>query len=312
MVIYDINFLTTKLCFLFCLIAATDINTDVLITSGETTIRNSFNNSFKYVTEIKVNSLLIIESNQPVSCAIVYKLQDTSKHYHVTFRYLSPVLLYHINHRVHLTSEGHHFSANILLAQSSFQHINFKSAVSNPFHQAMIFYSDFFICQNVALTVPNEISSAAANNAPFHGSVYGRTNSTAHEYPFAMRVTSIYSSCVPASPPAAHGGNGDGIDNDCDGAIDEETLNNVDDDNDGLIDEDIRYVGHIPTHQGMTAWEYHVKNQPKATSGVPTNVISIIISIGVALAAVLIFIGGMLLADKIRRSTSGTRVMPIF
>lgn len=31
---------------------------------------------------------------------------------------------------------------------------------------------------------------------------------------------------------------GDGVDNDCDGQIDEETCNTADDDGDGLIDED--------------------------------------------------------------------------
>ena len=35
---------------------------------------------------------------------------------------------------------------------------------------------------------------------------------------------------------------GDGIDNDCDGRIDEEQLNRRDDDNDGKIDEDLELV----------------------------------------------------------------------
>ena len=35
---------------------------------------------------------------------------------------------------------------------------------------------------------------------------------------------------------------GDGIDNDCDGKIDEEIKNGKDDDNDGLIDEDLQQV----------------------------------------------------------------------
>ena len=35
---------------------------------------------------------------------------------------------------------------------------------------------------------------------------------------------------------------GDGIDNDCDGKIDEEQLNRRDDDNDGKIDEDLEMV----------------------------------------------------------------------
>jgi len=35
---------------------------------------------------------------------------------------------------------------------------------------------------------------------------------------------------------------GDGLDNDCDGRIDEEILDGMDDDNDGLIDEDTQFT----------------------------------------------------------------------
>ena len=39
---------------------------------------------------------------------------------------------------------------------------------------------------------------------------------------------------------------GDGIDNDCDGKIDEEILDKKDNDGDGKIDEDLQLVNHFP------------------------------------------------------------------
>lgn len=49
----------------------------------------------------------------------------------------------------------------------------------------------------------------------------------------------------------------DGIDNDGDGSIDEETINGIDDDNDGLVDEDTDYHPSDPTSQENTQF-FHV------------------------------------------------------
>ena len=43
--------------------------------------------------------------------------------------------------------------------------------------------------------------------------------------------------CQSSKPKA-----GDGIDNDCDGTVDEEDKNGKDDDNDGRVDEDLKLV----------------------------------------------------------------------
>ncbi|XP_035824221.1 uncharacterized protein LOC101853369 [Aplysia californica] len=48
------------------------------------------------------------------------------------------------------------------------------------------------------------------------------------------RMAQINTVCVPTSPTP-----GDTVDNDCDGLVDEEALNNVDDDGDGAVDEDL-------------------------------------------------------------------------
>ncbi|GFR65443.1 hemicentin-1 [Elysia marginata] len=56
-----------------------------------------------------------------------------------------------------------------------------------------------------------------------------------NSYAFAsgMRLTQINRPCIPSSPTE-----GDILDNDCDGQIDEELENGIDDDGDGSIDED--------------------------------------------------------------------------
>ncbi|XP_076472307.1 uncharacterized protein LOC143301799 [Babylonia areolata] len=55
-----------------------------------------------------------------------------------------------------------------------------------------------------------------------------------YAYQAGLRLAQINTVCVPSTVVA-----GDIIDNDCDGKVDEETLNNVDDDGDGLVDEDL-------------------------------------------------------------------------
>ena len=54
--------------------------------------------------------------------------------------------------------------------------------------------------------------------------------------PAGTRLAKLYSACVPTI--SARGGEGDGMDNDCDGTVDEEEENMADDDGDDKIDED--------------------------------------------------------------------------
>nr|KAG5709397.1 hypothetical protein BaRGS_029246 [Batillaria attramentaria] len=55
-----------------------------------------------------------------------------------------------------------------------------------------------------------------------------------YSYPAGLRMALINAICRPSTSVA-----GDVVDNDCDGLIDEETLNGIDDDGDGLVDEDL-------------------------------------------------------------------------
>ncbi|ESP00924.1 hypothetical protein LOTGIDRAFT_238409, partial [Lottia gigantea] len=69
-----------------------------------------------------------------------------------------------------------------------------------------------------------------------HSFVYITCKSeTGSVYPVATGVNKLYAACVRNSNPIVAG---DGLDNDCDGLIDEETDNGVDDDGDSLVDED--------------------------------------------------------------------------
>ncbi|XP_050409547.1 uncharacterized protein LOC126824374 [Patella vulgata] len=63
---------------------------------------------------------------------------------------------------------------------------------------------------------------------------------TGRVFPLGMRLSKLYRACVPDI--VSKGGQGDGIDNDCDGQIDEENINMEDDDGDSRIDEDTNFI----------------------------------------------------------------------
>ncbi|XP_067948374.1 uncharacterized protein [Watersipora subatra] len=65
----------------------------------------------------------------------------------------------------------------------------------------------------------------------FQALMYGRANRESFALPLGMRL--VRQGCTPTTM-----GEGDNIDNDCDGTIDEEICNGIDDDVDGAIDED--------------------------------------------------------------------------
>jgi len=66
--------------------------------------------------------------------------------------------------------------------------------------------------------------------------VYGFANYDSYGYPGGLRLVPLYEACVPSLETAYPG---DGIDNDCDGRIDEEYYNDngIDEDGDGTVDE---------------------------------------------------------------------------
>eukprot|EP00058_Branchiostoma_floridae_P004052 XP_002589540.1 hypothetical protein BRAFLDRAFT_97038 [Branchiostoma floridae] len=72
----------------------------------------------------------------------------------------------------------------------------------------------------------------------FGVTVYGFSRAESYGYPAGLRLARI---AAPCSPTAA--GPGDGLDNDCDGRIDEELLDGQDNDGDGDVDEDLAAAG---------------------------------------------------------------------
>ncbi|MFC1935737.1 thrombospondin type 3 repeat-containing protein, partial [Chloroflexota bacterium] len=69
---------------------------------------------------------------------------------------------------------------------------------------------------------------------PFGVYAYGWASYDSYGYPGGLRLAPIALPCSP-TPTVP----GDGLDNDCDGLIDEELANGIDDDGDGSIDEDL-------------------------------------------------------------------------
>ncbi|XP_078695240.1 uncharacterized protein LOC144924159 [Branchiostoma floridae x Branchiostoma belcheri] len=91
---------------------------------------------------------------------------------------------------------------------------------------------------------------------PFGVTCYAYTENDAYGYPGGLRLAEVTSPCARSLPYA-----GDGLDNDCDGVIDEELLNEWDDDGDGRIDEDLAADGivHLTrTDDGFTFYKVPV------------------------------------------------------
>ena len=69
----------------------------------------------------------------------------------------------------------------------------------------------------------------------FGAVLYGRADRESYAFPVGMRLAPINAPCTPTSADKIN----DGLDNDCDGEIDEEICaDGVDDDGDGRVDED--------------------------------------------------------------------------
>merc|ERR1711990_224937 len=78
--------------------------------------------------------------------------------------------------------------------------------------------------------------------------VYGFANYDSYGYPGGLRLAPLYELCIPSADLGIPVIPGDGIDNDCDGRIDEEYYgdNNIDDDGDGVVDELDRALCRAP------------------------------------------------------------------
>ncbi|XP_052272452.1 uncharacterized protein LOC127872968 [Dreissena polymorpha] len=290
------------------IIAGLNMSTEVVFTTNTVTKRVSTGTSFILNINITADVFLSVETNSSVSCFIVQNIFDSSGDKHTSVRYLTPMRLYHVRKYFIMDKPGE-YSANMLVEQTSKGLLVINQTKTDPFKKAMTYYWNLFIYQNVELLFPHQIYSNDSNKLPLSGSVCFRENRSAYEYQLSMRVIPIYSACIPHI--YAHGGNGDGIDNDCDSLIDEELLNSVDDDNDGLVDEDVQYSGTLFVHARETPYEYHMRNREKAAEGISSSVISIVITFVVAITAVFSCIGGMFVIEKVRRSSRTTRITPI-
>ncbi|XP_060556928.1 uncharacterized protein LOC132717475 [Ruditapes philippinarum] len=289
-------------------ITGLQLNTVITIKTKDTSAEKTFLNTPVLSMQLALSDFLSIETNSSVACAVLYELIDTQSVGHMALSFLVPVELYHSSSSFTFNSVDSVY-VSLISTSSSFKYISFNATTDNPFDDAMTYWWNYFIRTKIEVFRPNILHTNANNAVPFYGTVVRRDNTSAYEYSLGMRITSLYSACVKTKP--SNGGNGDGLDNDCDNKIDEEKLNKVDDDNDGLIDEDVAYAGKIKHQSSQSAWEYHLTHKEKGEK-FSSSVISIVIPLSAALTAVVLFIGAMFVAEKIRRSGITTRVTPIY
>ncbi|XP_066304996.1 IgGFc-binding protein-like isoform X1 [Branchiostoma lanceolatum] len=87
-------------------------------------------------------------------------------------------------------------------------------------------------------------------------SVYGFTSPESYGYPGGLRLAQIAAPCAATATVP-----GDGVDNDCDGRIDEELANGLDDDGDGAIDEDLAAEQPVPCEDDKRLYKNCVEEQ---------------------------------------------------
>ncbi|XP_076449999.1 uncharacterized protein LOC143286342 [Babylonia areolata] len=147
-----------------------------------------------------------------------------------------------------------------------------------------------------------------------------RLTSAGSFLPAGTRLARLYRACVPSI--SEQGGDGDGVDNDCDGFIDEEMENMADDDGDGRIDEDTSSdcqsdVASRKTRSGdlqkavadpAPVWPFADYEQEE--SEMP--LFAVIISLSVAIFAVIAVISVFLLMELMsrRRQIRNTKIRP--
>lgn len=136
--------------------------------------------------------------------------------------------------------------------------------------------------------------------------------------PAGTRLAKLYRACV--KDIIAKGGLGDGIDNDCDGLIDEEVENMLDDDGDGSIDEDTsaQCASDVNSRTPRSGDLQRAVADPMTQfydydddeSGMP--LLAVIISLSTAIFAVILVISIFLLMELMtrRRQIRNTKIRP--
>ena len=292
-------------------ISAKQKHTDISIILKDRTLSATLTEQLRLSMHVLVSEFFAIEADKSIMCFVLFEIYDSSTNAHTSMLSLSPMLLYHVRSSF-LSLNASEMSVDFIISSESFSRVSFnESSDLSPFTRPMTFFWNYFLCQNIETKAPHTVHISDVNTVPIFGIAFVRNASYVRAYPMSMRITAIYDACTKTERP--HGGNGDGIDNDCDNSIDEETLNNKDDDHDGLIDEDIVYSGVIRPKPVDMAWEYYQKRRAEnQETGLAASVVSILISIGVGLSGVGCFIGFMFLVDKLKQKWSGnTRVGPI-
>ncbi|ESP00925.1 hypothetical protein LOTGIDRAFT_172933 [Lottia gigantea] len=124
-------------------------------------------------------------------------------------------------------------------------------------------------------------------------------------YSGAFRQSHLYDSCI--MDTSAHIAVNDGMDNDCDGIVDEEYINSKDDDVDNNIDED------TSSNDAVCVVDYNYGQSPKTWILLSNPMIAILISIMIAVTGVGAFIGGSALIEILQggHPTRPSRVEPV-
>ncbi|KAK3612559.1 hypothetical protein CHS0354_024546 [Potamilus streckersoni] len=260
---------------------------------------------------LKVIDYVAIETNSSVLCVLSLDTLDLQNGRHGAMIVLTPLALFHS--QLHFMADAGSILLDLILQEGTNNNIfvNQTNAL-RPFERPLLSVWGMFLVPNLQIDSPYLVKTVNDNRYPFFSSITWRKQNSCRIYNMGMRITSIYDACVKTTSP--NGGNGDGIDNDCDNRIDEELHNGKDDDLDSLIDEDTVFSKDIEQSVPRKDATYVLTHYQEETYTLSASVLSVVVSIIVAILAVVCFISGMFLADRLRRGPllRPSRVSPAF
>ncbi|KAL3843275.1 hypothetical protein ACJMK2_021217 [Sinanodonta woodiana] len=248
---------------------------------------------------LQVIDYVAIETNFSVLCILSLDTLGIQNERHGAMIVITPLALFHS--QLYFMADAGSIRLDLILQEGTNNNIivNQTNAL-RPFERPLVSVWGMFLVPNLQIDSPYLVETVNDNRYPVFSSITWRRKNSSRIYNVGMRITSIYDACVKTTPP--NGGNGDGIDNDCDNRIDEELHNGKDDDQDGLIDEDTVFLKDIEQNVPRKDATYVLTPYQEGTYAMSASVLSVVISIVVALLAVVCFISGMFLADRLRRA----------
>lgn len=252
-------------------------------------------NDEKYVLYLNASEYISISSNATILPMVLLHTMDLNQRYHPELVVI--VAMEQFDYRYHFSAidSGTNYFFGIAIENGSSDSVTVSNNILQSTlqgHTVHIRSENITMYKDILVSYAITIEPVIDKFRPTFCVLIAQSDNTSKSFILGMRMASLYDACVETSSKI-----GDGLDNDCDGRVDEEVGNQRDDDGDTLIDEDVVYAKDETTV---------VKQQttPAAPSGSSTfftpSAIAIITSLVMGVCAAITVIGIFLLVERLR------------